>query len=130
MKHTSLHALLHNQKIRFLFVGILNTLVGYGAFALFVYFKLHYTLAITLATCIGTLHSYAWNKYFTFKRKEKSGAEFVRFLMVYGGIYLMNIVALWLFVDVGRVNPLVSQAIILILITITSYVGHKHWSFK
>ena len=45
-------SLYKDKKIRFLFVGVLNTAVGYGLYALFIFFGWHYVLAQTLSTLI------------------------------------------------------------------------------
>lgn len=119
-----------HQAAKFIFVGFLNTVVGYVAFAFFIYIELRYALALFLATIIGVLHSYCWNKYFTFVSKQRSFKEFVRFVSVYVCIYFLNLVVLWLFIDKLLMNPLIAQAIALFFVTITSFVGHKFWSFK
>ena len=55
------------QQIRFLIVEGLNTLVGYGTYALLILKGINYLLANTIGTIIGVIHSYIWNKKFTFK---------------------------------------------------------------
>ena len=39
----------------YILVGILNTAVGYGLFALFISFGIHYSLAVLLSTLLGVL---------------------------------------------------------------------------
>ncbi len=53
------------QIAKFCIVGILNTVVGYGAFFILVnYF--YYLLALLIAHIIGVIHSFFWNKYWIF----------------------------------------------------------------
>ena len=54
------------EQIRFLFVGGLNTIVGYGTYALLIMMNLNYLLANTISTIVGVIHSYIWNRNFTF----------------------------------------------------------------
>ena len=78
------------QPIRFLFVGGLNTLVGYGIYALLVYIGVNYLLANTISTIIGIAHSYLWNRFFTFKSKNKAIKEITKFVSVYIVSYLLG----------------------------------------
>ena len=44
--------------IKFLAVGVLNTLFGYGIFALLLFIGLHYAVASILATICGVLFNF------------------------------------------------------------------------
>ncbi len=87
-----------DRRVRFLFVGVLNTIVGYGCFAGAIFFGLHYVAAQAVASVFAILHSYLWNKYFTFKVKKRSLKEFGRFVLVYFLSYLINLILLFLIV--------------------------------
>ena len=76
--------LYNDKRIRFLFVGCLNTIVGtgitlicylamgYGIFEQSNVTDLQNFIATVIGYAVGTVHSYIWNKFFTFKSKEKS----------------------------------------------------------
>jgi len=119
-----------DRKIRFLFVGVLNTAVGYGAYALFIFLGMHYAIAQFASTVIAVAHSYLWNKHFTFKSKGKSAAEAARFAGVYGVSYLFNLLLLYVFIDLFGINHYLAGLITLFATTVISYVGHKTISFK
>jgi len=70
--------ILKKQEFRFLFVGGLNTLVGYGIYALLLFFQVNYLIANTISTIIGIGHSYLWNRFYTFKSKEKASKEILK----------------------------------------------------
>jgi putative flippase GtrA len=125
-----LKGLFHDKRVRFLFVGGLNTVVGYGSYSLFLFLGLHYFWATTLSTALGILNSYFWNKYFTFRTPRRSGRELVRFLSVYAVSYLMNLGILKLMVDIWHWNGYLAGAVALLLITLISYFGHNFFSFK
>lgn len=67
--------LYRDRRVRFLFVGCLNTAVGTGSDLLLRYLGLHYALSSALGTMIGTVHSYFWNKYFTYSQKRNPGGK-------------------------------------------------------
>lgn len=117
------------KEARFIFVGILNTLVGYGAYALFVFWGMHYGIAFLFSSVIGVVHSYLWNKSFTFKSKDKSPSEFFRFISVYIISYLLNLFLLYVMVDLFILNKYIAGAVGIFLTAVISYVGHDKISF-
>lgn len=122
--------LFSDKRIRFVFVGGINTLVGYGSYVILVFFGVHYIIANTLATVIGITTSYFSNKYFTFKVLKKSSAEIIRFVLVYAVGYFINLGILYVLVDVMGGNRYISGLITLLVTTMLSYFGHNYFSFK
>ena len=122
--------LMARQEIRFLFVGILNTIVGYGIYAFLVFFHMHYLVANTISTILGVLHSYLWNRYFTFRSKEKAGTELIKFISVYLLSYVIGTCTLYLFNHYLHISPYLAGLINLVITTLISYFGHKNFSFK
>ena len=96
--------LYHDRRARFLFVGCLNTVVGTGFDMLFRFLGVHYALSSALGTVIGTIHSYFWNKYFTYSQKKKSFAEAVRFVLVYALIYGLSVLLQYVLIDRNGMN--------------------------
>lgn len=125
-----LKQILKRQEIRFLFVGCLNTLVGYGLYAILLFLNVNYLIANTISTVIGVLHSYLWNRYFTFKSKEKASQEILKFISVYIVSYLIGMSTLYFFKELLNISPYVAGLINLIITTLISWFGHKNFSFK
>ena len=132
--------LYNDVKIRFLFVGCLNTLVGTGT-TLIVYLIMGYglleqtnisTLENFLATVIGyavgTVHSYIWNKFFTFKSRDKSVMEFVRFVAVcvvqYGVNFGLTLIAKQ-FIEMHFIYTIAVTLVCMVI----SFIGHSAFSF-
>jgi len=122
--------LLRHKEVRFFIVGGINTAVGYTAFVLFVFIGFQYLIANTLATIIGIINSYLWNRFFTFKSKGKAMSEIVRFSLVYATSYCISMLFLYLIVDRLSVNIYIAGALNIIITTIISWFGHKNFSFK
>ena len=118
-----------SQIFKFCGVGILNTLVGYGAFFLLVNY-LYYLLALLLSHTIGVIHSFLWNKYWVFKSKQISSWEFIKFNVVYAVVLVVNAMALFVCVDMIRVGPRLAQLFLLPVITMISFFGQKLWTFQ
>lgn len=118
------------QQIRFLFVGGLNTIVGYGSFALLLLTGMNYLLANTISYIVGVIHSYIWNRKFTFKSKNKSILEIVKFVLVYVVNYLIGLLSLYILVDIFKIDKYIAGALNLIITTLISWFGHKYFSFR
>lgn len=117
------------QAVRFVLVGILNTIVGYGAFFILLnYFD--YLAALLVSYGVGILHSFLWNKYWTFRSGGVRIAEFLKFNSVYVLSLVVNAAALAALVEVLRLDPKLGQLLLLPVTTLISYLGHKYWSFR
>ncbi|MBN1323061.1 MAG: GtrA family protein [Methanotrichaceae archaeon] len=117
------------QFSRFSLVGILNTIVGYGAF-LILLGHVNYMIALILAHFIGVCHSYVWNRRWTFKSRGIKTNEFLRFNSVYLAVLAVNALTLAFLVEWLGIRPEIGQLIALPVVTVISFTGHKHWSFK
>ncbi len=113
---------------KFICVGMMNTVIGYGAFFILLFF-LNYLVALVVAHFIGVTNSYLWNKYWTFQVKKFRLAELVKFNVVYLLVLGANMLILYIAVELLAVDPRLGQLIVLPLITLLSYFGHKYWSF-
>ena len=132
------------QSVKFLFVGGLNTVVGVGVeLIIYLLMDLPFSLSsnvqaapwqIAVATAIsytiGTIHSYLWNKFFTFESKEKSVGEVLRFVSVYAVQLAINFAMKWALIDLAGCNTYVAMVITLFVTTCISFFGHKLFSFK
>ena len=77
--------------IKFLLVGVVNTIVGYGVM-FGAYNLLHWDYWVSSAAnyVIGSICSFLLNKYFTFQARKFSGAELVRFIVCILICYLIG----------------------------------------
>lgn len=88
-----------DKKVSFLFVGVLNAVFGCGGYALFIFFKMHYFITQLFGSILAITHSYLWNKYFTFRRHEKSCSETARFVSAYALSYLLNMAVRYISIE-------------------------------
>ncbi|VVB63455.1 GtrA-like protein [uncultured archaeon] len=117
------------QLSKFGLIGILNTILGYGLFVIFLNWT-NYFGALVFSHIIAVTHSYLWNKFWTFKSSRNPLKEFIKFNSVYFLVFVVNAITLFLLVDVFNLDPRVGQLFALPIITIISFAGHKYWSFK
>lgn len=117
-----------NQFIKYSFVGVLNTVIGYVAFFILVNYA-QYLIALGCAHIIGVTNSYAWNHNWVFHRRI-SIVEFVKFNAVYIVAFAANAGALVLCVDYLKLEPRLAQLGLIPLVLVISFTGNKYWSFK
>ena len=76
--------------IKFIFVGVINTIVGTGVmFILYNFFSCNYWVSSAANYIVGIVVSYFLNKYFTFQSKEKSLKEVIKFVLNISICYLI-----------------------------------------
>jgi putative flippase GtrA len=56
--------------------------------------------------------------------------EFLRFNVVYSFVYITNAVALYISVEILKIDPRPAQLILLPIVTLISFFGQKLWTFK
>ena len=116
--------------IKFIFVGILNTIVGYGAYSLLIFFKVNYIIANTISTIIGITCSYLLNKKITFNDVKTNNKTPFKFVGVYIFSYLIGIINLTILVKKCNINPYIAGFINLFITTLASWFGHRYFSFR
>lgn len=118
------------QQFRFLFVGGLNTVFGYGIYALLIFLNVNMYLSNLTSTVLGVCHSYLWNRYFTFKSKDKALGEILRFISVYIISFLISNAVLYIFAKRLGIDKYIVGIINICFTTVISWFGHKYFSFK
>lgn len=127
--------LLEDERARFVLIGGINTIVGYGLFAAFeliVGRHIGYVGSLYASYAIATLLAFYLHRRFTF-RASSSGlvlVDFFRFQSVYIVSLIVNTAALPVLVEWVKMNPFIAQAVIVIITTMISYAGHKWFSFR
>jgi putative flippase GtrA len=123
----------HREKILYLITGGWNTVFGYGSFALLYYFlsgHVNSLVILTISYVISITNSYIGYKLFVFRTKGGIIREYLRFYVVYGGSFIVNIVLLPVLVDRYKFNAYLSQAGIVMATILGSYLMHKKFTFK
>lgn len=112
---------------KFIAVGILNTLVGYSLYALFLYCNFPYSLALLLATVLGVLFNFQSIGRLVFNNRENS--LIWRFVGVYTITFCVNLLLIKLITTWGF-NAYVAGAAALLPCTVLSYLLNKFLVFK
>lgn len=130
---------------RFLIVGCINTLVGYGVmFGLYNLAGLHrwgdlgFWLSSAANYVIGSIVSYFLNKHFTFRNTEKGAKVVGRFILNITVCYLLAYglakpVVTWLLSNTGWSQQIQGNLAMLggsILFVMLNYLGQRFFAFR
>jgi putative flippase GtrA len=121
--------LLEYKPVRFVLVGGLNTVFGYGVFAT-VYLLTHHRLgALVTATVLGVTFNYFTTGRLVFASKGGGARAIVPFVLLYGVLLLVNAPLLEGLVRIG-LPTLVAQALVIPFMAALSYLINRYWVFR
>ena len=122
-----------NTKILFLLFGAINTIVGYlNSVIVYYFFKEDFSI-LTLIIFINIFNisfSFLTMKYFVFKSKGKIINEYLRSMLVYSGLFIVNSLAILTFYEIYKINFFLASFLATIFGVILSYYGNKKITFK
>lgn len=117
------------RPLRFLIIGGINTMFGYGCYAGFLFLGFHYTWAALFGTILGVLFNFVNTSTFVFDTNLIDIKRLRLFLVVYCIHYLINVFSLWL-LDLAGLNPYVSGLILILPMAAVAYLLMKHFVYK
>jgi putative flippase GtrA len=115
--------------LKFLVVGVTNTLGGYAFYAALIALGVNYAVALTLEYVAGIAYGFLLNKRWTFQAQGGSGQQAWRYVALYALIYVLNITLLMLLVERWALSPYLAQILLLGFLTLLSFVAQKRWIF-
>lgn len=123
----------HQTKLRFLFAGALNTVIGLAIYPILYILttplKLHYLLILTFSQLICVTFSFMTNKFLVFRTSGNYLKEFWKFLTFHLFYFLANLAALPTLVELVGINPMWAQTLFAVLIMVSSYFWHSRFTF-
>jgi putative flippase GtrA len=127
--------LLRDERIRFMLVGGINTVIQFGLFALFDHgdrSPVRYLGSVYGSYTIAIVIAFFLHRRFTFRATGAGHpiVEFFRFASVYVVSLAINTAILPLLVEAAHLAPLLAQAIVTVITVLLSYFGHKYFSFR
>jgi len=117
---------LGNRFFRFLVVGGINTLFGYGVFALLILTGLHYAWAALISTIAGVLFNFKTTGKFVFQSHDNK--LIVRFVLVYALLYGIQVSALKGF-ELISISALIGGALLLLPMAVIAFILNKRFVF-
>lgn len=120
------------EQLLYLVIGGWNTVFGYGVWALLQALlgdRLHYLLVVLIAWPIAVLNAYLGYRLVVFRSTGSMLRELPRFSLVYLVTLAVNLVLLPIALTVLPFNIYVVQALLTVVVVVSSYVSHRYYSF-
>ncbi len=117
----------NKQFYRFIFVGIVNTAFSYSIYYLLCQTALPISIALALSTVMGIVFNYFSTGRLVFG--NRGSRCFMKFILVYVTIYLINLLALCSLIVIG-LPPEISQALLLPIIALLTFLVMKEIVFR
>ena len=131
----TIRRLLADQKVRFVLVGGFNTVLGYLTFSALTLWVFHdvrfgYLLSLFFSYAIGISVAFVLYRRFVFVVHGHVLRDLARFVSVYAVSIGINAAVLPVMVEVVGVPPVLAQAVVVLITTLLSFVGHRSFSFR
>jgi putative flippase GtrA len=105
--------------------------VAYLVYALLVYLGLHYTLALLIDYIVGIFLGLFLHHKITFKIENKINKRMTAKAIISNIlIFIINIIALYIMVDLYGFNEYFSQIVTLIIIVMSSFIAYRFFVFN
>lgn len=119
------------QFIKFGFIGIINTVISLGTYYICVPLGMDKYWASSLGFVISVINAYIWNAKWVFKGNQEGFKKtIVKFFATYISTYLLSLLLLYLFVDLGGMNQYLAPIVNTIITMFINFFISKFWTFK
>lgn len=121
-----------SRGVRFLLVGGFNTIFGYACFVGLqqtVGQRTHYLVVLLIAHVLSVLLAFVLYRILVFRVTGRILGDLWRFWSVYLVALAINLVALPLLVELGKLPVVLAQALVLVGTVCLSFVAHGRFSF-
>ena len=119
------------QLVKFGVVGGIGYVINLAVFAVLVEaLGVHHILSAVVAFCVAVTNNFLWNRRWTFRATEgHPGFQAARFLTVSVLALGVNLILLYLLVDLAGAPELPSQALSVAAAMPFNFIGNKLWTF-
>jgi len=128
-----LKKILNRERVSYLVVGALTTILGIGSFAFFAWLGTSTAVANTLSTVLAVLFAFVTNKIFVFRSEGwglNGAGELVRFLIARGVTFVAETALLVFLVDMLGLDSTIMKIITTVLVILANYVLSKWFVFE
>lgn len=122
----------NKEVIMYLIFGVLTTVVNIVVYYIFNdVLQVHYMISNVIAWILSVLFAYITNRKYVFESNGDSIiTELSKFVTARLSTGIMDMVVMWLLVDVLHVNSMISKIISNVLVVVGNYVLSKLFVFK
>ena len=118
------------QFARFAIVGVVSNAALFLFYLLVTQVGMGHKLAATLAYGLGVAQTFVFNRGWSFRHDGAAGPALGRYVAAYGSGYLLNMIALFVFVDRAGMPHQWVQGIVIVVLAVLLFVLQKFWVFR
>jgi len=116
--------------VRFILVGVKSNILYVIIYVSLTLLGVDYRIAVTVVFVFGLLYMFLFNKYYVFKKRDGENVpQFARHLLLYAGIWAVNIVTLQLLSFHFRIHPYIVQLLLVPIVVVVVFVFNKYFIF-
>jgi putative flippase GtrA len=118
----------HRQFVRFLIVGVANTLITFVVYRLLLAVHIWYLVAAPVAWGVGALNGYVFNSRWTFAARDTTRARILYLLVTAAGAGASSLLV-WAFAaaGLGKVEAFLAT---IPLVTVSTFAANRRWTFS
>ena len=121
--------LAHRQFLRYVVVGLASNAIIYAVYLVLTRLGMGPKLAMSLLYCMGVLQTFVFNKKWSFRFEGAATPALVRYATAYAAGYVVNLLALMLFVDqIGLPHQWV-QGVMIVVVAVMLFLAQRYWVF-
>ena len=118
------------QFMKFIALGVINTLISLIVIYLLMKFGVNYRLSNLIGYIAGLINSFIFNKIWVFKTRKNLFKEIFNFSVVFGLCYSVQYLILLLMVEEYSLNKYFSQLIAMGFYTVLNFILNRIFTFK
>lgn len=118
------------QLYKFVFIGLISNLILYFSYLVVTQYEIGTKVAMSLLYALGVLQTFVFNKKWTFSHHGQFNVAFLRYIVIYGAGYFVNLGALVIFVDRFGYPHQWVQGVMIPLVGVLLFVMQKIWVFR
>lgn len=119
------------QIVKFGLVGLSNNVISLLIYYVLIYFNTNYLISNILGYILSSIWGYILNKLWVFNAsKAKVRSSIVKYYIVYGSSFLINVFLMYLQVDKIGISKSVAPFIVLLITIPYNFILNKFWVYK
>lgn len=122
-------ASLQVQSLRFLTVGLVSNAVLYLFYVVLTWIGLSPFLAVGIVFVFGVMQTFVFNRRWTFSQQHSGSMQLPRYLIVYIIAFLVNILCIYIFVNLMAYPHQWVQAVAIPVLGVFLFIGQRYWVF-
>ena len=115
------------QFLKFLAVGVINTLFGMSVYSLCLYLGLHYVPSLLVATVLGVIFNFFSTGRLVFNNTQSG--RLLKFILTYALIFALNVIIVSALMSSGF-NANSAGYLSMIVLALLSFAINKYWVFS